>query len=52
MGRLSALARRKARRGEWAYEVWRERLRPSASISGLMSEMVMVDEGEWFMLVA
>lgn len=27
-------------------------MRPSASISGLMSEMVIVEEGEAFMLVA
>lgn len=35
-----------------AYEVCSERFLPSASIDGLMSEMVMVDWGELLMFVA
>lgn len=50
--RSSALATRKKRRGELAYDVARERLRPSASMEGFISEIVIVELGELLMLVA
>lgn len=50
--RSSALATRKERRGELAYEVARERFLPSASMEGFMSEIVIVELGELLMFVA